>query len=91
MLAGLPVVGTPEAFSGIDLGGYRDLQQASPTGTAEQVIRLLADHDLARAIGAGCRVLARRQFSFESSHQEMLRSWQRATTRSRSIDSSRAR
>ncbi len=91
MLAGLPVVGTPEAFAGIDLGAYRDLEQTDPAGTADQIIRLLADLDLARAIGAGCRVLAQRQFSFESSHRALVHSWERAATRQRSVATSRGR
>ena len=81
MTAALPVVGTPEAFAGFVLGELTHLRQASPAGMAAQVNELLGDLALARRTGVRCQELAQAQFSFESSHQALLRAWDDARAR----------
>ncbi len=67
MAAGVPVVGTPLAFEGMDLEVGREVIAASgPTDIARQIVRVYTDRCVWAALSEAGFEHARREFSFEA-------------------------
>ncbi len=74
MAAGLPVVASPLALSGIGAGDGTILA-GSPAQIAEHVVRLLTNHEQAVKEGAAARARVLRDFSWERSASDVERLW----------------
>jgi hypothetical protein len=71
MAQGLPVAGTPAAFTGLDLPDDVRLEAESGEKLADLVRRLVADPALCRSIGLRARKLVRTNYSLEAA----MRRW----------------
>jgi glycosyltransferase involved in cell wall biosynthesis len=79
MAAGLPVVASPLALSGIGAGDGT-IEARTPADIAQQVVRLLLDHQLLSKEGACARDRVIRDFSWESSARAVEDIWQQVTS-----------
>lgn len=76
MAHGLPVVGTPLAFEGLEgLLPGREIVVSSrhPKDLADGVIRCLLNHDFAEAVGRAAARYASSRFNYDASHTVLLR------------------
>jgi glycosyltransferase involved in cell wall biosynthesis len=78
MAAGLPVVATPLALSGIGEGDGT-IEATTSADIAQHVIRLLLDHPLLVKEGACARARVVRDFTWESSARAVETLWQQVT------------
>jgi glycosyltransferase involved in cell wall biosynthesis len=75
MAAGLPVVASPLALSGIG-AGHGTIEAGTPADLAQHVVRLLFDHQFLVNEGACARNRVVRDFSWESSARAVESLWQ---------------